>query len=438
MIDNSLTYYGLIMKKQDAEVYPIYELPKGYSFVFMPEDIEKVWCKVQFEAMLVDSMEQAKEVFQRSFLPYAELLEKFCVFVRNDRKEIVATAALWPGDLFGYIKQRVHWIAILPSEQGKGIGKALLTKLMQLKEQYYPGEWMYVTTQSWNYNAVELYYQFGFEPYLDEQPVNWYSYDFRDSNQKGWNLVDRCIQGFKTPGVRYILIGQTTLKVSGELGEESCSLIKKHFSTPISSDKADIEIQFYMEEEFRIHWQNGGLCVGLTKAEMEEEELLVNLILYAYCEVQAANGHLFIPKWFGRAYKAGNKAWTISLFRKKKIIIETQLNRFCIKDFWEIYNRDNVTYFRDLQNGYSYPLCEIVWKIRNSSIEKASPVSYQTSLYRLLSFTAIIDRGCYPVIANGKQIGFYPVSPFDNGSERQVETIQEMMDRVKLKEEIGK
>ncbi|WP_459169035.1 GNAT family N-acetyltransferase, partial [Natronospora cellulosivora (SeqCode)] len=45
---------------------------------------------------------------------------------------MVATAFLWHGNHFGKEFQRVHWVAVHPDHQGKNIGKALITKVLEI------------------------------------------------------------------------------------------------------------------------------------------------------------------------------------------------------------------------------------------------------------------------------------------------------------------
>ena len=60
---------------------------------------------------------------------------------------------------------RVHWLAIVPEYQGRGLGKALLSAVCgRLKELGH--ERAYLTMESVRVNAIGLYLGFGFEPLL--------------------------------------------------------------------------------------------------------------------------------------------------------------------------------------------------------------------------------------------------------------------------------
>ena len=58
---------------------------------------------------------------------------------------------------------RVHWVAVRPSHQNRGLGSALVrATLNRIRELGYASA--YLTTGSENHRAVELYCSLGFEP----------------------------------------------------------------------------------------------------------------------------------------------------------------------------------------------------------------------------------------------------------------------------------
>lgn len=132
MINKMLPYYGVIMKKRDVCTYPRYELEKGFSFEAYTPGMEGDWCRIQTKAGMAATWNEAKIVFEQKFKPYSELLTKYCVFIVNSENYAVAAAALWPGKHFGKEHWRIHWVAVDPDYQGMGLGKALITKLLDM------------------------------------------------------------------------------------------------------------------------------------------------------------------------------------------------------------------------------------------------------------------------------------------------------------------
>ena len=59
--------------------------------------------------------------------------------------------------------------------------------LASLKDEKY----IYLTTQSWSYKAVNLYLRFGFKPYSGSRPENWECchMDFENYNNEAWELI---------------------------------------------------------------------------------------------------------------------------------------------------------------------------------------------------------------------------------------------------------
>ena len=70
----------------------------------------------------------------------------------------IATAFIWKAyDEFN----TVHWLKVLKGHEDKGIGRALLSIIMEeLQEEDYP---VYLHTQPESYRAVKLYSDFGFK-----------------------------------------------------------------------------------------------------------------------------------------------------------------------------------------------------------------------------------------------------------------------------------
>jgi GNAT superfamily N-acetyltransferase len=75
----------------------------------------------------------------------------------------------------------VHWIAMRPSSQGKGLGKALLAFTMRTLAQWH--DKCILGTQSKRIGAINLYLKFGFVP------------DVSDSDSaKAWRELSKSIK----------------------------------------------------------------------------------------------------------------------------------------------------------------------------------------------------------------------------------------------------
>ncbi|MBC2253793.1 GNAT family N-acetyltransferase [Listeria welshimeri] len=193
MLDKSVPHISVIMVNHDATHYPEYALPEGYSFRFYADGLEEDWCRLQLETGQVPSLESIRTRFNTEFGYKKEKLAERCVFVQSPDGEIIGTAMLWDGDTFGEMESRIHWVAVLDSHGGKGIAKALLTKILSLNKN----DFVYLTSQTGSYQAIYLYQKFGFQKYIEKTPKNWKTTDFQQGNEKAWQIIENKIAEYK-------------------------------------------------------------------------------------------------------------------------------------------------------------------------------------------------------------------------------------------------
>jgi N-acetylglutamate synthase-like GNAT family acetyltransferase len=111
--------------------------------------------------------------------------------------EVAACGSLWHGEHFGKQLWRIHWIATKSNYQGKGLIKALLTKLLDIYDELGFDGFVYLTSQTWSYKAINLYSKFGFMPYKGEKPQNWITENYDSENNKAWQIIDCKIAEYK-------------------------------------------------------------------------------------------------------------------------------------------------------------------------------------------------------------------------------------------------
>lgn len=121
------------MVRSDLNDIPHYALNGDYFFKFYENGDAQIWVNAQSAAepyhksLKVDFL--AKE-FGNDF----ESLEARQIFIKNIKSgDIVATATAWNGELIeGIPMGRIHWVAVVPSHQGRGLAKALCTKMLYI------------------------------------------------------------------------------------------------------------------------------------------------------------------------------------------------------------------------------------------------------------------------------------------------------------------
>lgn len=153
--------------------------PPGYRIrTFRPGD-EVRWARVETAAGEFAVEARALERFASEFGPHASEMEERCLLLEDDRGEVVGTTTAWRDPGFqGMDYGRIHWVAVVPVHQGKGLGRFLVVKALRLLRRWH--ERAYLTTQTSSWIAVHLYLTLGFEPFLSDP-----------KQEEGWALLRR-------------------------------------------------------------------------------------------------------------------------------------------------------------------------------------------------------------------------------------------------------
>lgn len=202
MLDKSIPRYSVLMIKDDPLYYPQYTLPEGYKFCMYKNGFEDEWAELETAVGEFNNSIEARKYFNTEFLVNSNELYKRCIFVLDLKNRITATSSVWYGNHFGHELQRIHWVSVHPQHQGKGIAKALITRSLEvLNELEYSGGFIYLTTQTWSYKAINIYLKFGFKPYLGDKPINWKckNEDFKSENNTAWNIIYDKLKNDSTP-----------------------------------------------------------------------------------------------------------------------------------------------------------------------------------------------------------------------------------------------
>lgn len=140
-------------------------LPEGYRFDFCLRDELPLWKAFPFDdeetARIYEPSMDA--YFHRVYGKQEQLFFHSCLFVRDSAGVPVGTAFLWRA--YGKINT-LHWLKVRRDCEGKGLGRAILTRLLSgLSQQELP---VCLHTQPGSFRAVKLYTEFGFSLLTDE------------------------------------------------------------------------------------------------------------------------------------------------------------------------------------------------------------------------------------------------------------------------------
>ena len=127
-------------------------LPPGYSFRLCRPNELNVWAHIATEEIYVS---YAMAFYNKVYSGHEGEFFRRCTFVCDSNDNPVATSMIWRS--YGLINT-VGWTRTLPHHEGKGIGRALLGKILQKAE--YP---VFLHTQPTSICAIKLYTDFGFK-----------------------------------------------------------------------------------------------------------------------------------------------------------------------------------------------------------------------------------------------------------------------------------
>lgn len=154
----------LKMIRENLEDVPQFALPEGFSLRWFKQGDEKTWCAIQSAADKFNDI--TAELFAKQFGNDAQLLEQRQCYLLDTRGNAIGTATAWFNDNFeGARVGRVHWVAILPEHQGKGLSKPLMTAICRRLKEFGHTR-TYLSTSSARIPAIKLYLKFVFTPLI--------------------------------------------------------------------------------------------------------------------------------------------------------------------------------------------------------------------------------------------------------------------------------
>lgn len=162
MLDKSVPYIDVLMRRKQGTPVPRFDLPIGYRFRLYNAGDEMAWSAIEASVLEFSSEFDACLYFTREYVPLTRELERRCLFVETTTGEKVATAtAFWS---YSGIRRDpwLHWVAVKPKYQGLGLGKALISKAISLMLDIEGDRDFYLHTQTWSHKAIKIYKKVGF------------------------------------------------------------------------------------------------------------------------------------------------------------------------------------------------------------------------------------------------------------------------------------
>jgi GNAT superfamily N-acetyltransferase len=159
-------YFHLTMALDDLARVPTLPIPAGYGVSLYSPGGESDWARIEHLAGEFPNDEKALAHFATEFGGQADEMRRRCLFLHGPQGSAIGTTTAWYGEHAGTATGRLHWVAIVPAFQGRGLAKPLVAAALACMRQWH--DRAYLTTQTTSWIAVKVYLDFGFRPVLDQ------------------------------------------------------------------------------------------------------------------------------------------------------------------------------------------------------------------------------------------------------------------------------
>lgn len=157
-----MEFIQVVMVRPDLADLPQHELPAGYALrLYRPGD-KRSWLRIQRRAERF--LDITGKTFDANFGDDLPAMEKRSFFlVSPDGRDIGTTTAWYDRNYAGKAWGRVHWVAIVPEFQGRGLAKPMLSAVMN-RMKALGHRRAVLGTQTPRLPAIKVYLDFGFRP----------------------------------------------------------------------------------------------------------------------------------------------------------------------------------------------------------------------------------------------------------------------------------
>ena len=140
---------------------PEFAFPAGYGLRPIAPGEGAGWAEIQRETERI--LPITDDTFEEQFGADAVAISKRCFFIVSDDGSLLGTISAWyrrdpDGEDYG----RIHWFAIRPAYQGRGLARPALSYALQRLAAWHQRAWL--TSSSSRLPALKLYLDYGFTP----------------------------------------------------------------------------------------------------------------------------------------------------------------------------------------------------------------------------------------------------------------------------------
>ncbi|MCD4713936.1 MAG: GNAT family N-acetyltransferase [Clostridiales bacterium] len=163
MLDKTIPYFNIVMRRMGRKPVPHISLPSGYSYIYYKNGLEKDWAEIVTSVGEFDSIQSALDYFNENYMLDPKEVERRTLFIQTDQKEKVATITSWWNYTGVQRTLALEWVAVKPEYQGLSLGKAIVFQGVRRMIEIEGDRDIYLHTQTWSYRAIGIYLLAGFE-----------------------------------------------------------------------------------------------------------------------------------------------------------------------------------------------------------------------------------------------------------------------------------
>ena len=157
-----MEYIRVLMIREGLEAFPRLALPEGFTMRAFRIGDRKTWVDLHLEAEPYVTV--TGELFDHEFGRDLPAMPRRCCFLLSPTQREIGTVTGWYHRSYrGRRWGRIHWVAIVPEFQGRGLSKPMMSFAMDRLRSLRHRRAM-LSTQTQRIPAIKTYLDFGFLP----------------------------------------------------------------------------------------------------------------------------------------------------------------------------------------------------------------------------------------------------------------------------------
>jgi GNAT superfamily N-acetyltransferase len=163
-MNKTLEASRILMTRQSCENFPVVPVPEGFTLCWYAPGFEKHWLAIHLAAE--DEIPITPELFTKKFGSDPKPLADRQCYLFSPEGAPAGTITAWFDPSFeGANYGRLHFLAVHPRFQRRGLAKVLMSSALQ-KLKVLGHQRAYLATSSKRISAIRIYLYFGFIPLI--------------------------------------------------------------------------------------------------------------------------------------------------------------------------------------------------------------------------------------------------------------------------------